>query len=59
VGIGVLAAAVGEELAFAGKIIVKESVAGSVGCPPCPSALLKIISRSFCRVLSQTHDYEV
>jgi hypothetical protein len=58
-GIGVLTAAVTEELAFADTVIFKESVAGSVGRPGCPSALLKVMPRSTCRALSQTHEYQL
>ena len=47
-------AAVREELALAVEaVIVKERVAGSVECLASPSALLKMMSSSTCRTLSQ------
>jgi hypothetical protein len=56
VGSGVLTAAAREEFTFVEMVIVKKSVAGSVGCPALSSALLKIISSSTCRILSETHE---
>jgi hypothetical protein len=55
-GLGVLIAAVREELVFADTVTIKKTVTGSAGRLARPTALRKMISSSTCTTISQGYE---